>query len=472
MRDFPELDSTGEVLAFARARRAEAQRADIDVLMSAVVWASMHPVESIEDAATMPGSQGALAIAGEGAPLVAEFCIAEFAASLGFSTIMGRDLIGAGLELCHRLPATWAKVVRGVLPAWKARRIATMTMSLSPEAAAWVDSQIAPYAAKVSTVGAERLVTAAIARFDPERAEAEAQAAAEDRCVDLHLDQVSALQGTIWFQGHLDLADAVDLEVAVSAGAERLKQLGSTESLDVRRSQALGALARREALDLDTVPQQGEARSRLRSTDQTNRPTDEADRADRERRRQVVLYVHLSEAALHEGEVVARLERGQQLVTVEQVRRWCSPGSGLGMGGPDVAITVRPVIDLADHHHAGSYEVPSRLEEQTDLRDHTCVFPWCTRPARASDHDHVVPHQRDGPTCSCNIAALCRRHHRLKTHGGWTYVPLELGSYVWSSPHGYSYLVDETGTRDVSAPGRRGRPMAPHGLAKLDRRWG
>ena len=110
-----------------------------------------------------------------------------------------------------------------------------------------------------------------------------------------------------------------------------------------------------------------------------------------------------------------------------------------------------------DHAHVGAYEVPDRIAEQVALRDHTCAFPWCTRPARrlrTDDHgcdcDHVVPHGRAGPTCSCNLAPLCRRHHRLKTHGGWTYTTLEPGTYLWSSPHRYQYLRNHEGTLDVT----------------------
>ena len=53
-------------------------------------------------------------------------------------------------------------------------------------------------------------------------------------------------------------------------------------------------------------------------------------------------------------------------------------------------------------------------------------------------------------SCSCNTAPLCRRHHRAKTHAGWTYTALERGTYVWTSPHGYQYLRDHHGTLDVS----------------------
>ncbi len=118
---------------------------------------------------------------------------------------------------------------------------------------------------------------------------------------------------------------------------------------------------------------------------------------------------------------------------------------------------MKPVIDLADHVHVESYETPDRLTEQTGLRDGTCVFPWCSRPARSCDSDHVIPHSRGGPTCSENLAPLCRRHHRLKTHTPWTYTALEPGTYLWSSPHGYQFLRDHTGTLDVS----RDRPQPP-----------
>ena len=50
--------------------------------------------------------------------------------------------------------------------------------------------------------------------------------------------------------GELDLADAIDLDAAVTAGADELARFGSTDTLDVRRSQAVGELARRQfALD-------------------------------------------------------------------------------------------------------------------------------------------------------------------------------------------------------------------------------
>ena len=166
--------------------------------------------------------------------------------------------------------------------------------------------------------------------------------------------------------------------------------------------------------------------------------------------RQVVLYVHLAEAAIRgESGGFGRCENTRSPISADQVRDWCA--------NADAQVVVKPVIDLADHHHVDAYEVPDRIAEQSTLINHACVFPWCTRSARACDSDHIEPHDTGGPTCSDNIAPLCRKHHRLKTHGGWSYTRIEAGTFLWTSPHGYTYLRDRTGTLDVS----RGRPRAP-----------
>ena len=131
-------------------------------------------------------------------------------------------------------------------------------------------------------------------------------------------------------------------------------------------------------------------------------------------KRPVTLYLHLSEDALATtvGQV-GRCENARTPITAETIRSWC--------GNPSTTLTVKPVIDLADHIRVDAYEVPNRLKERIALRDLGCVFPWCTRPARSCDHDHDIPHNQGGSTCSCNVAPLCRHHHRLKTHTPWRY---------------------------------------------------
>ena len=78
-------------------------------------------------------------------------------------------------------------------------------------------------------------------------------------------------------------------------------------------------------------------------------------------------------------------------------------------------------------------------------------LPLVHQTGHGCDDDHVIPYAEGGPTASDNLAPLCRRHHRLKTHhSGWSYTALEPGTYLWSSPHGYQFLRDHRGTTDVS----------------------
>ena len=60
------------------------------------------------------------------------------------------------------------------------------------------------------------------------------------------------------------------------------------------------------------------------------------------------------------------------------------------------------------------------MREQTILTNPVCVFAYCTRPSRHGDQDHIVEPHNGGDSSSSNFAPLCRFHHRLKTHSGWT----------------------------------------------------
>jgi hypothetical protein len=395
------------------------------------------------------GRETDIPLSGEGTPTVAEFAVAEFAAALGMSPTAGESCLGEALELRYRLPAVWRRVRAGDLPAWRARRIARETMRLTRDAARYVDTHLAPVAHKISPAALDRAVNEAIGRYMSEEVQRLAEASWDKRHVTLH-DQLVSFTGTMHLEAELDIADALDLDAAVSAGAEARAALGSTEPLDVRRAQAIGDLARRQlALDLSSAcpadPEPG------------------ASSALPVKPRQVILHVHLSDQALRDRgidprpEVLARLERGNALITAAQVRAWC--------GHPDTQVVVKPVIDLDTCVASDTDQVPVRIAEHVALRDQTCIYPWCTRPARRAtthepedsdryrhpcDNDHAIPRGRGGPTCTCNLAPLCRRHHRLKTHSSWSYVILDPGTYLWTSPHGYQYLRDPHGTRDVS----------------------
>ena len=88
-----------------------------------------------------------------------------------------------------------------------------------------------------------------------------------------------------------------------------------------------------------------------------------------------------------------------------------------------------------------SYEPPQALIDFLIARDRTCRFPGCRRSAALSDIDHAQSWETGGHTSPDNLGALCRRHHRLKTHYGWNVKSRADGSCTWTSPLGKIYLT-------------------------------
>ena len=73
-------------------------------------------------------------------------------------------------------------------------------------------------------------------------------------------------------------------------------------------------------------------------------------------------------------------------------------------------------------------------------RDMTCRFPGCDEPAHHCDIDHTIAYPA-GPTQASNLKCVCRKHHLLKTFGGWHDQQWPDGTVVWTSPHGQTYTT-------------------------------
>ena len=452
----PLPGSPGAVLASARAAKAAELAAAAQILIDAAEWASMHePVDAADESAWHDHSDP-IEIAGEGAPPVSEFAVAEFAAAIGLTTDAGRALMGQALELAHRLPKVWRQVKTGTIPAWRARKLAAQTTVLPPEAAEFVDKHVAAVAGKVSHAQLQRLITEAERRWTPDRAEwpDDPNSKRDKRRVIIDTDQVD-LDGVVHLEANIDFGDALDLDQALKAIAQQLKLAGSGDGLDVRRAAALGEIARHQlAFGIEGSGDRSMHEEPMQLASGNHRRA-----GQKQYGRPVTLYLHLSEDSVTgvPGHDVGRCENARAPIDVEVIRTWC--------GNPDVQLTIKQVIDLNEHVAVPQYEVPVRIQERTDLRDTQCVFPWCTRPARtACDHDHAIPRAMGGSTCTCNIAALCRHHHRLKTHTAWRYKMPEPGVYIWTSPHGYVFLRDHTGTVDVTPAGLVPIPGCPTGM--------
>ncbi|TGN62705.1 HNH endonuclease [Nocardioides eburneiflavus] len=447
--------SPADLLATIKASRDLENTEAARQLALAARWADLHPPESIHTAAsfTVPGSQHEEPIAGDGAPPVAVFCCAELGTTLGITTTAAKKLVGHALELRHRLPRLWAQVHAGAVPAWRARAIADTTIHSTPpltvEAAGFVDAQVAAVAGRIGTAQLDRLVAETIKRYDlatadPTQDPEDGYLAVDPRHVTVDTDDVH-YAGTLRIEAEVDLADALDLDRALAHHAATQQALGSLLPLDARRAKALGDLARTQtALDLLTG---GPGQDRVSSG---------ADEPGLPAARAVVIHAHFDASFSGDTTVfgpTGRMENGQRLVLLEQIQSWCADTR--------TEITIKPVIDLNTQLTAQAYKIPADIREQVQLRDRTCVFPRCTRPARRCDVDHIIAYDHDadaegrpqpGPTTTSNLACLCRFHHRLKTHSPWRYEMTAPGVFEWTSPHGHRYRRDHTGTTDLDPP--------------------
>ncbi|WP_300600673.1 HNH endonuclease signature motif containing protein [uncultured Nocardioides sp.] len=477
---------TGGLLTEIRDLDQAADQADRDRFIAIAEWADRHTTGALlpdlygtfglpdDDAHTeaenawvsrfgMPGADTMLELAGPGAPEISEFAVIELAAALGRSTDSGRMLLSDAVEARYRLPKIWQRLVDGQVQVWRVRRVTDLTRGLTQEAAAFVDAHLAHVVHTASFATVKRLVAEAAARFDPETTEMEEVDTAATLHVTLDLSTAWSI-GTasgVHLSGLLDRADAEELEHAIRTIADQLLAAGSTDSLDVRRAKALGYLSRGDlTLDLPTEDDASSVEEARQRRLETTKPTT--------RTRQVVLHVHLSEAALKGAPEVdpdtgklglhlARVDNHHQTLTADAVREW--------LAVPGTHITVKPVIDLHDQIAVDSYEIPDRISTRVKLKRPTCVFPHCTRTSARVDLDHIdeyVPPDCGGPpgqTATDRLAPLCRRHHRAKTHPSpvstssttvrWDYDQLTPTTWLWTSPHGLRFLVHPDGTTEL-----------------------
>lgn len=139
-------------------------------------------------------------------------------------------------------------------------------------------------------------------------------------------------------------------------------------------------------------------------------------------------------------------------------------GNGAGNGDWELAVTIRPFADAeCTHRREGKgYRPAPSLRHLISVRQRTCSFPGCRRQAIRCDLDHTVPYERGGKTCECNLAPLCRAHHRAKQARGWHLDQPMPGVLVWTLPHGRQYRVDPSSYppgdpgADPAHPGRSG----------------
>jgi hypothetical protein len=475
--DLVELDAAG-TLAAAEANEHTLITAETRRLQIAAHWADLHPGDGVLES-RLSGTEHPVRLGGDGTPTVGDFASAELGCVLRMSDGSAARLIADALDLRHRLPLIWAAAQAGQVPAFQARRIAAATRHLNVEQTNWVDQQLAPSLGAVPWGRVQTLLDAAIYQADPAGAEQQAAAAAQERFVRLGRNSEHGLKLII---ARAAAGDAIWFKATIDRIADILARQGDTDTVEVRRSKAIGILAQpAQALQLlcqhqsddwdgpaepakdesghpepsDAVedlagepvqdgpqPDPAAAQQTTHRSLQITPPPFDPDRA----RPRAVVYVHLSGEALTTSTGLARVEKVGP-VLLSRLRT---------LLGDRCQISLKPVIDLpAGHAPVDAYEIPASLREQLLLRQPADVFPYAAAVNRSIDIDHTIPYlspDRGGPpgqTSIGNLGPLVRRHHRLKTHGGWQVRQPEPGTWLWRSPHQRIYLVNATGTHPL-----------------------
>ena len=383
------------VLVAAEVNLRARRDADVELLRLALSWADLHPDESlpapvddIEARRRRLADLVGLRMGGEGTPLVLGHCPSELGVVLETTYTGAKHLIADALDLRQRLPRLWKTVQAGGVAAWKARRVAAATRTHTIAQAAEVDSVVHQVIASLGWSRFEAILDATIKQADPDSARAAEQDAATRRFVavgranDHHIRTLIA-RGTS--------LDILSFMVAVNRIAELLGDEGDPDPVDVRRSKAVGILAR------PACP---------RSPPRTLEPP---------------------------------------VVT---------PGLADRLGRSDASVTLQPVV-LPDPPPVDSYEIPQAIRDALAARHLGSVYPWSNATGPAVDLDHTtayVPLEEGGPPGQTGVGTLgplARREHRHKTFGHLKVRQPAPGVYFWRSRHGWVWLVTNTGTHSL-----------------------
>ncbi|TFD32981.1 HNH endonuclease [Cryobacterium cryoconiti] len=112
----------------------------------------------------------------------------------------------------------------------------------------------------------------------------------------------------------------------------------------------------------------------------------------------------------------------------------------LAAGAPSFTrILVHPETGVMLSVGRNQYRVPKDLRRLLVIRDETCRFAGCNRPAARAEMDHTHEWQADGITRYDNLASLCAPDHRLKAETNWAVTQSPGGELHWTAPSGLHY---------------------------------
>jgi Domain of unknown function (DUF222) len=372
-----------------------------------------------------------------------EYLNDEVAAALTLTPASADDLIRFATDLTGRLPGTFAALAAGDLDYLKARTLWHGTGQVSDEVTAVIEAKVLPRAPGQTTGEIRAKVRRLVKRLDP-HAPAQRRADAERR---RGLTLIQTDDGTAQLSGAGLPADAAGTAYSrVAAIAAGIKRDGDGRQIDQLRADVYLALLRgtlkttEPPADTSEHPNTGPAT--LGDPGWTDADDAIADLIAGTVRTELTALTTSSQGPdrHHQADVLVAQACARITESLTALRtRWCLPAHNNprqdALGPRDLGLSASG-CGVAGHGSSG-YRLPAAMRRLIEYRDRRCCFPGCRRPVRHCDADHSIPFHRGGATCPCNVAMLCRRHHRLKQTPGWRLEHLWPGVLIWIGPTGH-----------------------------------
>jgi hypothetical protein len=339
---------------------------------------------------------------------------AEVAAACNLSAAAAAVMVRHADTLKERLPKVAAALAAGDTDWRTVNVIISRTEFVRDAVIADIDANLAERITRWQCWSRKRIINtvdATVRRMDSDAARERVRT--QDK---RHADVIPVGDGTAKLDGVL----AAEAGVVVD---KRLAELANgvcrddPRTMDQRRADAMQAMAEGRRLNCEC------------GKDDCPNSSDKADLATRI----VVNVLAGAETVLGAGSQPGYLE-GYGVIDAEQVRDLADQAA--------VRLLDEPTVSEAE---ALRYQPSAAVERAVRLRDLTCRFPGCDRPAVVCDLDHTIPFDHADPgdgglTVPWNLKCLCRQHHRLKTfHDGWSDEQLPDGIVIWTSPTGEVY---------------------------------
>lgn len=359
----------------------------------------------------------------------------EVAARLARTGDDAEVLVRRAEYLQRVLPDTFAEWAAGRLDTDKADLIGRKLCRHDEQLARRVEAEVLPHADGVTLPTLRRMINRALHRLDPKDADAKHQDARQRRFVEI----IPGDHGMSWIHGYVPDEVAAAVKATLDGAAETLKRANPDDDRTTanRRADVLAALAW-AALAAGRIGGCGGCRSGVKLADAHGRP--------------VTVNVTLPASSLLGVADAPAMLAGFGPITAQA-------GRELAANAVWRRIITDPVTGAVLDVGRTRYRPPAPLAEHILIRDVTCVWPSCERPATGPgvDIDHIIDWVLGGATADHNLGSFCEKHHVDKHQTGWQVSQPIPGRFDYVSPTGHTYIrrsvpVGPTGTESGAGP--------------------